>query len=263
MTGIQATDKKKKADDELQVVVDELKAIDENLNVRFDNIKKVFVIKRLIMRLFTSYSLKKFEEQIKSYKIVFEEISDIITKNKKESSSEIVSKLIEVNLSVEFKDEKIKARIERSNTLKELHSSTGKSAAELKLIINDCRKNTVEEHNRELSSQLTASLDKNKELEKEKAELITQIQAKDKQIHTQDQQIQAKDRQIQELLNRDKKREAEHQILAQQMSDIQRMLATMMSQNSGFKQFNNPNSPSSSLSDSDIEIIDMPSKKHS
>ncbi|GHM58936.1 MAG: hypothetical protein sGL2_10860 [Candidatus Mesenet longicola] len=37
----------------------------------------------------------------------------------------------------------------------------------------------------------------------------------------------------------------------------------MMSQNSEFKQFNNPNSPSSSLSDSDIEMIDMPSKKHS
>ncbi|WP_339047297.1 hypothetical protein [Candidatus Mesenet endosymbiont of Phosphuga atrata] len=76
-------------------------------------------------------------------------------------------------------------------------------------------------------------------------------------------QIQAKDRQIQELLNRDKKREAEHQLLAQQISDVQKVLAAMMSQSSEFKQFNNPNSPSSSLSGSDIEIIDMQSKKHS
>ncbi|WP_339047295.1 hypothetical protein [Candidatus Mesenet endosymbiont of Phosphuga atrata] len=154
MIGVQPVDKKKKADDELEKVISELKAIDEDLNTRFDNIKKMLKIKRLIIQLFDRYTLEVFETQIKSYKIVFEEISTTIAEGKKEnkSSSEIISRLAKINLDVEYKDKKV--QIERSNTLEKLHLSAGKMAKGLEATIANCRNNTLDDHNNELKNKL-------------------------------------------------------------------------------------------------------------
>ncbi|XGA08100.1 MAG: hypothetical protein U0X86_000264 [Wolbachia endosymbiont of Xenopsylla cheopis] len=275
MTSVQLVDKKKKADDELEKIINELKAIDEDLNTRFDNIKKVLRIKRFIMWLFTSYSLENFETQIKSYKIVFEEIYTTIDEGKKEnkSSSEIISELVKKNLDVEYKDKK--AQIEGSNTLEKLHLSAGKMAKGLEATIANCRNNTLDDHNSELKNKLIVTQDvldetlkENKIVKKEKEDLVKQMQVKDKQIQTQDKQIQAKDKQIQAKDRQIQKLEAENtevkeqfQLVLQKIDRFEGMLAAMMSQSSEFKQFNNPNSPSSSLSDSDIEMIDVPSRK--
>ncbi|WP_339046908.1 hypothetical protein [Candidatus Mesenet endosymbiont of Phosphuga atrata] len=254
MTGVQQVDKKKKADDELQTIVDELKAIDESLNVRLDNIKKMLKIKRLIIQLFDRYTLEVFETQIKSYKIVFEEISTTIDEGKKEdkSSSEIISRLAKINLDVEYKDQK--ARIERSSTLEKLHLSVKSSASELKATIANCRNNTLDDHNNELKNKLTVTqdvldetLNKNKQLESENGVLVGQIQSQSKEI--------------QELKAENIKKTEQYQLLVRRLSKVEEMIAVMVNQSQALKP--DCDFPSSSLSDSDIEVTNMPDKKHS